>query len=288
MDFLEAVQRRLLQHWGEIKRRFTIFVWVAWIVLGASAGFAGPFAPSADILGTTAIPMDDPAFVAWAAQAAEYLPGSNVDETWKDPDKALGQAQGTSFDIVSLGRGGQITLVFDPPIQNGDGWDFAVFENSFRDTFLELAYVEVSSDGQIFVRFDSSSLTPGPVPGFGSIDPTDIDGLAGKYRQGFGTPFDLAELADKAEVIDGLVDLNAIGYVRLVDIVGDGTFLDSSGAVIYDPYPTDGSAGFDLDAVGVSNGAAYPEGEYIPPPTPTEDVEAGVGGDVGCFISSIR
>ncbi len=285
MDFLNAVRCRTT---SIANRRLAIPALAALIVIFASTSFAGPFAPSADIEGTTAIPLDDPAFVAWATDVAEYVAGSNVDETWQDPDSALGQAQGNSFDIVALGRGGHITLVFDPPIQNGTGWDFAVFENSFRDTFLELAYVEVSSDGQTFIRFDNISLTPGPVPGFGSTDPTDIDGLAGKYRQGFGTPFDLADLAAKTEVTDGLVDLNAISQVRIVDIVGDGTYQDSSAAIIYDPYPTDGSAGFDLDAVGVSNGADYPEGEYIPPETPLEDVDAGVGGDIGCFISTIR
>ncbi len=285
MDVLVAVRP-----WMTLitNRPLAILTLAALIFLVASTGFAGPFAPSADIVGTTAIPMDDPAFVTWAFEVAEYLPGSDVDETWRVPENALGQAQGTSFDIVALGRGGSITLVFDPPIQNGSGWDFAVFENSFRDTFLELAYVEVSSDGQTFIRFDNISLTSDPVPGFGSTDPTDIDGLAGKYRQGFGTPFDLADLEDKTEVIDGLVDLNAVSHVRIADIVGDGTFQDSSAEIIYDPYPTFGSAGFDLDAIGVSNGADYPEGEYIPPETPTEDGEAGVGGDIGCFISIIR
>ena len=40
-------------------------------------------------------------------------------------------------------------------------------------------------------------------------------------------------------------------YVRIIDIIGDGTFFDTSGDVIWDPYPTAQSAGFDLDAVGV-------------------------------------
>ena len=44
-----------------------------------------------------------------------------------------------------------------------------------------------------------------------------------------------------------------VRWVRLVDIVGDGSCTDSFGRVIYDPYPTEGSAGFDLDAVGVIN-----------------------------------
>jgi len=124
-----------------------------------------------------------------------------------------------------------------------------VFENSFSDTFLELGYVEVSSDGVNFFRFGNDSLTESPVGGFGAVDPTDIGGFAGKYRQGYGTPFDLALLIDTS----GLLDTNNVKWVRIVDIVGDGGCLDTSGDVIYDPYPTMGSAGFDLDAIGVLN-----------------------------------
>ena len=74
----------------------------------------------------------------------------------------------------------------------------------------------------------------------GSIDPTNIDGLAGKYRAGYGTPFDLSS-----------VGLSRATHVRLIDVVGDSTAHDTTGDIIYDPHPTGGSAGFDLDAVGV-------------------------------------
>ena len=69
-----------------------------------------------------------------------------------------------------------------------------------------------------------------------------------------------------------------------------GTYknLDDGDRIIYDPYPTTGSAGFDLDAVGVSNGAPYPAGEYIPPDLPEEDGDAGFGGGTGCFITTIQ
>ncbi len=50
-----------------------------------------------------------------------------------------------------------------------------------------------------------------------------------------------------------LVDLNHITHVRLVDIIGDGSAFDARGSVIYDPYATVISAGFDLDAIGVLN-----------------------------------
>ncbi len=240
------------------------FVALTAVAVIAASAAAGPYPPAAGQAGTTAVHMNNAAFIAWATGWGNYLPGEAVTSTWQTPQKALGKAQGTSSDIVSLGRGGEITLTFDQPITNGLGWDFAVFENSFSDTFLELAFVEVSSDGITFVRFDNDSLTPDPVGGFGSLDPTDIDGFAGKYRQAYGTPFDLADVATKDEVISGAVDLSAITHVRLVDVLGDGSAFDTSGNVIYDPYPTNQSAGFDLDAVGVR----YESRVNVPPDQP--------------------
>jgi PEP-CTERM motif len=222
------------------------------LALPMAAQAAGPFAPAAGQAGSTAVSKSDPSIVQWATGYANYLPGSNVDATWKTPEKALGSAQGTSTDVVVLGDSGQITLTFSGSIFNGPGADFAVFENSFTDTFLELGWVEVSSNGTDFFRFANYSFTEAAVGGFGSVDPTNIEGLAGKYRQGFGTPFDLSSLAGTP----GL-DINDVRHVRIVDIVGNGTQFDSYPAEfggahpIYDPYPTTGSSGFDLDAVGV-------------------------------------
>jgi hypothetical protein len=231
------------------------------LVVGPPAAMAGPYAPAAEQPGSTAVSKNDQAIVAWATDWQDYRPGEAVDLQWQTPALALGPARETSFDIVCLGRGGEITMVFAGGIGNGPGWDFAVFENSFSDTFLELAYVEVSSDGIHFFQFPSDSLTPGPVGGFGSLDPTDVNGLAGKYRQGWGTPFDLAELA----YIGPELNVNRIRYVRIVDVVGDGGDVDTSGDVIYDPYPTVGSAGFDLDAVGVIHAECR---NNFPPETP--------------------
>lgn len=207
---------------------------------------AGPFAPAAGQAGSSAIGKDDPAIAAWATGWLNYQPGSDLADAWKNPAKALGPAVGDSFDIVSLGNGGQITLTFDNPIMNGAGYDFAIFENSFSDTFLELAFVEVSSNGNDFFRFANYSYTPSAVGAFGAVDPTNLYGYAGKYKQGFGTPFDLTELAG----IAGL-DLDNINYVRLIDVLGNGSENDALGNKIYDPYKTVQSAGFDLDAIGV-------------------------------------
>ncbi len=211
------------------------------------------FPPASGQDGSTAVSKDDTSILGWATGVESVTYGENVTEGWQTPDKALGAAEGTSFDIVSLGRGGEITLSFDPPIANRSGYDFTVFENSFSDTFLEVAYVEISSDNETFLRFDSAYLGESEVSGFGNTDTVLFDGLAGKYRQGYGNPFDLEVFVNRPEVRDGSVDLDAIRYVRFVDIVGDGSAMDSFGHVIYDPYPTTDSAGFDLDAVGVLN-----------------------------------
>jgi hypothetical protein len=167
---------------------------------------------------------------------------------------------------VSLGDAGVATLTFENPIADGPGYDFAVFENGFAPNpsepnimFLELAFVEVSSDGVHYEPFDAVSLTQSEaqVPAFGfssTIDTTDIHNFAGKYRMGYGTPFDLEEIRD----VNDLVDVAAITHIRLIDVVGtlqsEYACSDSLGNVINDPWPTDFSTGgFDLDAVGVIN-----------------------------------
>ena len=242
---------------------FTSIIQYSLAMLCLAIGFqiaADPFAPAAEKNGSTAIAAESPSILAWAQGYENYFPGSHVDPQFQTPEKALfnagnsdGNNVGYTYDIVSLGRGGSITLLFDPPIRNDEGVDFAVFENSFSDNFLELAWVEVSSNGIDFFRFYNISLTQSAVNSFGNIDPTNVTGLAGKYRRGFGTPFDLEQLTITLSNLNNL-DLNRISHVKIIDIVGDGSHYDSitSGNgpnPIYDPYPTSGSAGFDLDAI---------------------------------------
>ena len=252
------------------KAQKRILFFITGIGLLAGWGTAGPYPPAAGQSGSTALFVDDPNFRGWATGYLEYHPGDfnsyNQEEPnkWQQPLYGLGKPEGVAdvrdypelaptngWRVCSLGAGGWITLSFAAGIGERPGWDFAVFENSLNDNFLELAYVEVSSDGQNFYRFDNVSLTDHLVPWFDplqiGVNPTDIDGLAGKYRVLFGTPFDLAELRGRFPQLD----VNNVKFVRIVDIVGDGTCHDTQGRPIYDPEPTLGSAGFDLDGVGV-------------------------------------
>ncbi len=215
------------------------------------------FAPPVGVDGTTAIHKDSSVFVAWATGAQVIRGYQDISDpslgyaTTGDSTLALGQAG--SNGLVSLGDGGSAVMTFAAPIINGEGWDFAVFENSFSDDFLELAFVEVSSDGVNFFRFAATSYTQDEVQldlG-GTIDATQIDNLAGKYRALYGTPFDLNELAS----VPGL-DINHITHIKVIDVVGSinpeyATF-DQYGHIINDPWTTPfASSGFDLDAIGV-------------------------------------
>jgi hypothetical protein len=225
--------------------------------------FSQSFSPPAGQPGTTAMYKDSSAFVAWASGCRVtrgYEDLSNPSQGFAsvgDSSMATGKAQTNA--VVSLGDGGSAVCIFPKGISNGPGVDFAVFENSIDDTFLELAFVEVSSDGGTsFHRFPSRSLTDTSTQtnGFGTTDATKINNLAGKYRAGYGTPFDLQELANIPSL-----NINAITHVRIVDVVGSINPLyatrDSQNNKVNDPWPTPfASSGFDLDAVGVIHESA--------------------------------
>jgi len=237
----------------------------------------------------------NPIFRGWATSVVSYQPAPGVLAVWGDPNKALGPATGDYLDIVSLGdldsiqigqgvEPGRITLSFSETVRDCNGYDFVVFENgliSLTNTgggsvkgqmFAELGYVEVSSNGVDFVRFPSVSLTAGLVGMYGTVEISDVYNLAGKHPNGngvcMGTPFDLRELAGEASVISGVVDINNINYVRIVDIPGSGDFEDEAvrhidpasrpvwdyymnNHPVYDAWLTFESGGVDLEAVGV-------------------------------------
>ncbi|MEX2380710.1 MAG: T9SS type A sorting domain-containing protein [Vicingaceae bacterium] len=231
----------------------------ALMTLGSFA--QGPYAPAAGISGTTAMHKDSSTFMAWADQCSVVRGFQDIAQpslglaAVGDSTSAIGQPNANG--VVSLGDGGSATLSFPGVIFDGPGHDFAIFENGFSNInggdFLELAFVEVSSDGQNFFRFPAHSLTDTSqaVGSFGSVDPTQINNLAGKYLLAYGTPFDLAELNG----INGL-DVQNITHIRIIDVVGSlnnaHATRDTAGRKVNDPYPTAfPQSGFDLDAVGI-------------------------------------
>ena len=238
-----------------------------------AASQAGSYCGAAGTAGSSAIHYTDPSFIDWATgcevtRGYQSIAAKTAYATYGTASDAIGTADNA---IVSLGDAGSAVLTFDKAVTNGLGYDFAVFENSFSSTFLELAFVEVSSDGTNYFRFDAVSETPTTtqVGSFGNVDPTCLNNLAGKYQAYYGTPFDLGELAGKSP----LLDVNSVTHVRIVDAVGsitsDYCTYDSRGNIVNDPWPTAfASGGFDLDAVGVIH--------QVPEP--------GMIALIGCFL----
>lgn len=232
---------------------------------------AQSYPPQAGEEGTTAIHKDSPVFKSWGTtctvtRGLQQINGTTGNyATFGTEANGAGLANGT---LVSLGDGGSAILTFASPITNGAGFDFAIFENGFISNssgraFLELAFVEVSSDGENFFRFPSHNEYPADFldtttddpggSGFGTMDARYIHNFAGKYIANYGTPFDLSEVPDNP-----LLDKTKITHVKLIDVVGtniDGyRTYDSHGNVAIDPFPTPfPTSGFDLDAVGVIN-----------------------------------
>ncbi len=185
-----------------------------------------------------------------------------------DPAKSLGPPTGAglfagSVDVHSLGAGGFLTLGFELQLIDGPGADFIVSENPFLtgpfESFAETFFVEVSSDGVNFARIPADYYGPSTSPGGFGVSGIGVFGnLGGSIPVRAGNPgvdlqdpvdaggdaFDLADLAADPLVIAGLLDLQAVSQVRLVDVLG-AVDQDSKGRIIQDP--SSGSA--DIDAV---------------------------------------
>jgi hypothetical protein len=242
----------------------------------------------------------NPIFRGWADTVVSYDPTPMPTPTspryprymmYFDPTMALGPSYSNiAYDTASLGdldgneidtsvSPGQITLSFTETIRDQNGYDFVVFENGFSTGdnlyYCEFAYVEVSSNGTDFARFPSVDLNGVPDT---NTDITQVYNLAGKhpnmYNEFTGTPFDLSEIRNEPNVKNGLVDVNNILYVRIVDIPGSGDFYDDAHKLIdpctwpnwsnydanhpiYDAWPTKWSDGFDLEAIGVLQPQEY-------------------------------
>ena len=160
------------------------------------------YAPQAGITGSTAMIASSDLFVGWATQCSIYRGFMNI----ADPSLGYASAGDSSLALgpaddytVSLGDSGVAVLTFEHPIYNGPGADFAVFENGFLDpandsqAFLELGFVEVSSDGVNYTRFPATSLTPDSVQMTNDsyMYANYLHNLAGSYIALYGTPFDL-------------------------------------------------------------------------------------------------
>jgi hypothetical protein len=184
----------------------------------------------------------DYASALFAMEVVQFEPGNGAGfgmdaypEIVFGPPKGGGNNAG-SFDVLSLGQGGEIVLGFgEHTIVDEQGPDFIVFENAFwangqRDAvWADLAEVSVSRDGMSWETFPCDSLGDGNgnYPGCAGWRPVHKFELNERFMFSHenvgGDAFDLAELS-----------LREIKFIRIRDLSETGE------------AP---SAGFDLDGV---------------------------------------
>ncbi|MDP9174632.1 MAG: PEP-CTERM sorting domain-containing protein [Planctomycetota bacterium] len=232
----------------------------------------------------------------YASNVVGHVAGAGQPAAFSNPALALGGPRGAGdtqggLDVYKLGLGntagtvGTLTLGFSLPgdprvIRNLPGPDFTVFSNQFyvsgdpTQAYANLLFVQVSSDGANFAQFPVVSNTSSPVGPYGAINPANVSGFAGVHpvyanvdtnnispfdpSVSGGDSFDLSALSNLPIVKSNVVDLNNIQYVRIIDVPGDGTLLDSGNNPIYDPTGP-GNTGGTVDAVAIIHGIDLPE-----------------------------
>jgi hypothetical protein len=180
---------------------------------------------------------------AYAASVESFEPGTGAGYNQdKLPGIVLGPPKGAgtgagSFDVLSLGAGGEIVLAFgELAIVDGPGPDLIVFENAFwpgddpTKVFYELGEVSVSEDGETWLTFacDSVGDGQGHFSGCAGVTPTLVYDAAKLVpldpAQSGGDAFDLSD-----------VGLKRARFVKIHDL---------------ETLPPGGTTtGFDLDAV---------------------------------------
>jgi hypothetical protein len=158
-------------------------------------------------------------FGAPAKEASEYIPAS------------------AESDVLSIGIDGEIIIgVKNKVICNGEGDDFIIFENAFKNQatqkiFAEPAKVAVSWDGINYIEFPHDDWTlegcAGKTPTNGTIDPFTQDSSG-------GDGFDIGKLG-----------LEKIRYIKITDISMVVTKDENHPFYSIEAMVT----GFDLDAV---------------------------------------
>lgn len=198
----------------------------------------------------------------WADGVVQYLQGGSVGSDWvtsepfTNPQTALGQPTrfagtpetfGTattpfssayrSYEIVSLGAGGSLTLQFNEPVVdhplNPFGIDLLIFGNSFYSIDFgagtatgaidaNIGVIEVSANGVDYVPVTGGA--DGKFPTVGYLDTTDpFAPTAGSVLSDFTKPVNPAVLASVA-------GLNTAQIIAAYDGSGGGSGIDLAGS----------------------------------------------------------
>jgi len=196
------------------------------------------------LLACSAVPAAAGRSDAWLDGVKVFVPGAYAGfGADKLPRIVLGPPRGggltqQSVDVVSLGDGGNITVVFrDNIVVDGPGDDLAIYENPFHvgsedgPIFAEYGIVELSPDGKTWTQVPYDGGTgaglAGAVPVL-STPENDIDALA---PEGGGDRFDIGAVG--------------LAFVRFVRITDGGDAIPDPGNLV----PPADKGGFDLDAM---------------------------------------
>ncbi len=273
------------------------------------------------------------AWFDYASKVVEYVPGEGIGvdfidgQPFNNPETALGRptvdttgdgfnipldesvplvavnSAFRSFEIVSIGIGGHLTLTFDDPVQddpcNPYGIDFIIFGNSFHisgggqpwanrnpnDTvvsgalFAERGLVSVSQDGINWFSFFDGPFADDFAPTLGRIyDLENPDSELGPWNLWWGQP------TDPTRPLDPQLMPAHLGGLTVADAA---EFYDGSA----------GGTGFDLAALGLDwiqyvriepNGSGIPEIDAVADVAPGgSDPDLDGDGMVGPFDLAI-
>lgn len=194
----------------------------------------------------------------YASAVVSYNQGLRKDGTpvrWQrsDPNQGLAFEAGQSeFNFFSLGFGGWIVVEFDCPIQNGEGNDIKVIEDTWGSYPLEKADVFASQDGSLWTWLGEADNTTRDIAGIHSISEFDLGSLEwGKYIK----IVDTTDPAVHNNAADGY-DLNAIEALHDCVEVQEETAWGDEGAI---PFGTNWAMYFTYHVQEGTYTERYPE-----------------------------
>lgn len=209
-----------------------LLAFVALVSAAAAPAWAGPSDP-------------------WLDRVAHFVAGgSSGFGADKMPGVVFGPPVGggltaQSTDVVSLGNGGTITVVFrDNVVFDGPGNDLAIYENAFHagsetgPIFTEYASIELSPDGKTWTPVPYDALTGDGLAGGAAVLSAPDNGIDPVAPEGGGDRFDI-----------GAVGLSFVRFVRITD--GGDAIEDAGNSV-----PSADKGGFDLDAAAAIHSTA--------------------------------
>lgn len=195
-------------------------------------------------------PSDVPDESAFAVRVVSFEPGEGAGFGQRSmPDVVLGAPRGVGdanggFHVASLGVNGEIVLELGAYAIDCGGPDLVIFENAFalgEQTYVELAEVSVSVNGEEWFTFPCDPTSPWPhegCAGVSAVYSNEDDADSPQARAPGVSGGDAFDLAD--------VGLRRARFVRIRDL-----------NVVNGPSSPP-SMGFDLDAVAISSGHAEP------------------------------